>query len=87
MRFNRHLLYNRIYYNCCFCNLPSYYLNDEGAQILRDSGYHPVKNPFVDDDIEDILLQRSLLKCVSIPTSEYQCDHLNLLFLYGCTID
>ena len=86
MRFNRHLLYNRIYYNC-FCNLPSYYLNDEGAQILRDSGYHPVKNPFVDDDIEDILLQRSLLKCVSIPTSEYQCDHLNFLFLYGCNID
>ncbi len=61
MRFNRHLLYNRIYYNC-FCNFPSYHLNDEGAQILRDSGWHPVKNPFVDDDVEDILLQRYLLK-------------------------
>ena len=46
-----------------------------------------IKNPFVDDDVEDILLQRYLLKCVSLPNSEYQYDHLIFLFLYGCTID
>ncbi len=82
MRFNRHIIFGRTYYNT-YCNLPSYYLSDEGITILKASGWHPDKNPFVDDDVEDILLQKYLLKCVSLPSSEYQYDHLNFLFLYG----
>ena len=61
MKFNRHIIYGRTLYNT-YCNDPSYYLSSEGIDILKNSGWHPDKNPWVDDDVEDILLQKYLFK-------------------------
>ncbi|CAE8677764.1 unnamed protein product, partial [Polarella glacialis] len=61
MKFNRHIIFNRVYYNT-YCNLPSYHLSDEGIIILKASGWHPDKNPFVDDDVEDIFITKIFIK-------------------------
>ena len=82
MKFNRHIVFGRLRYNT-YCNEVNYYLCAEGITILKNSGWHPDKNPWVDDCVEDLLLEKYLLKCIGCPTTEYQIDQLNYEFLYS----
>ena len=45
-------------------------------------GFHPHDHPFVKDGWEEYLLQHGYLKCISILTSEFQYDQLNLEILH-----
>ena len=81
MKFNRHIIFGRLRYNT-YCNDPCYYINPEGARLIKLFGWHPETNPWIDDNIE-FLLSNHLIRCCSMPTTEYQIDQLNYEFLYG----
>jgi len=82
MKFNRHIILGRIKYNV-FCNEPCYSLCPQGAAYLKSIGWHPDRNPWVDDDVEIHLLTNYCFNCISIPTVESNIDQLNDEFLYG----
>ena len=81
IKMNRQIVYGNVKYNM-FCSEPCYDISSHGYQYLLSKGFHPDRQPFVEDHWEEYLLRNGYLKCISIPTSESQLDQLNLEVLH-----